>query len=66
MRRLSGTEALQALLENVYLDLIAPGEQNAIIELLISLMRTVPIYSFACTADESAVETLEEALVGVI
>lgn len=66
IRRLSGTEALQALLGNIYLDLIAPGEQSAIIELLIKLMKTVAIYSFACKADESAVEMLEEALADTI
>ena len=66
VRRLSGAEALQALLGNVYLDLIAPGEQSAIIELIIRLMKTVPVYSFACTADESAVDTLAQALVGII
>lgn len=66
VRRLSGAEALQAVLENVYLDLLAPGEQSKIIELLISLLESVPVYSFACTADESAVAALEKALSGII
>ena len=66
VRRLSGTEALQYLLKNVYLDLIAPGEQDTIIKLLISLIEIVPVYSLACTADETAIETLEKALVGII
>ncbi len=66
VRRLVGLEALRGVLENVYLDLLAPGEQGAIIDLLIELFKTVPVYSFACTADESAVDVLEEALHGVI
>lgn len=66
VRRLSGTEALQYLLKNVYLDLIAPDEQDTIIKLLISLIEIVPVYSLACTADETAIETLEKALVGII
>ncbi len=66
IRQLSGAEALQGLMLNIYLDLIAPGEQSAIIELLISLLETVPVYSFACTADESAVQMLENILTGII
>ena len=66
VRRLCGAEALQAVLGNVYLDLVAPGEQSKIVELLISLLKTVPVYSFACTPDETAVDTLENALAGVI
>lgn len=62
VRRLSGVEALQGVLRNVYLDLLAPNEQNQIINLLIELLKTVPVYSFGCTADENAVIALEKAL----
>lgn len=62
IRRLTGIEALQGILRNVYLDLIAPGEQGAIIDLLITLLETVPVYMLSCTADENAVITLEKEL----
>ena len=62
IRRLSGVEALQGVLRNIYLDLLAPNEQNQIIILLIELLKTVPVYSFGCTADENAVIALENAL----
>lgn len=61
-KKLSGAEALQGVMSNVYLDLIAPGEQVKIIDLLIKMLETVPVYSFGCTADEDAVDFLEKAL----
>lgn len=68
IRRLKGLEALQNILQNVYLDLLAPNEQTMIFDLLIKLLETVPVYSFECTPDEKAVEILENALLngGVI
>lgn len=62
VRRLAGIEAVQRVLQNIYLDLIAPNEQTAVVDLLIELLKTVPVYSFSCTADENAVITLEEEL----
>ncbi len=62
VRRLSGFEAIQRVLQNIYLDMIAPNEQTAIVDLLIELLKTVPVYSFGCTADENAVITLENEL----
>ena len=62
VRRLKGVEALQKLLQNVYLDLIAPDEHKMIINLLIKVLETVPVYSLSCTADENAVIALEKAL----
>ncbi len=62
VKRLAGIEAIQAVLQNIYLDLIAPNEQTAIIDLLIELLNTVPVYSFGCTADENAVTALENEL----
>lgn len=61
-KRLTGIEAIQGVLRNIYLDLIAPNEQAAIVDLLIELLKTVPVYSFGCTADENAVITLENEL----
>lgn len=60
--RLTGIKALQGILQNVYLDLLAPNEQMMIFDLLIKLLETVPVYSFECTPDEKAVDTLETAL----
>ena len=62
IRQLSGIEALQRILQNVYLDLLAPNEQAKIFDLLIELLGSVPVYSFECTPDEKAVEVLENAL----
>lgn len=60
--RLTGVEAVRAVLQNIYLDLVAPNEQAAVVDLLIELLKTVPVYSFGCTADEDAVITLEAEL----
>lgn len=62
VRRISGTEALQRILQNIYLDLIAPNEQKTAVDLIIELLKTVPVYSLSCTADESAVAALEKTL----
>ncbi len=62
IRRLTGLEALQGVLQNIYLDLLAPNEQQMIFDLLIEMLKTVPVYSLSCTADENAVIALEKAL----
>ncbi len=62
VKRITGVEAIQGVLQNIHLDLIAPNEQTAIVDLLIELLKTVPVYSFGCTADEKAVITLENEL----
>lgn len=62
VRRLTGAKALQGVLQNVYLDLLAPNERQKIFDLLIELLGTIPVYSLACTADENAVIALEKAL----
>ncbi len=62
IRRLTGLEALQGVLQNIYLDLLAPNEQKTIVDLLIELLKTVPVYSLGCTPDEKAVVTLENEL----
>ncbi len=62
IKQLHGIEAITGILSNIYLDLLATDENRMILDLLISLLKTVPVYSFGCKADESAVETLEKAL----
>ena len=61
VKRLAGLEALQGILKNVHLDLLAPDEQRRIFDLLIELLSVVPVYSFECTASEEAVIALENA-----
>lgn len=60
--RLSGIGALQGILQNIYLDLLAPNEQATVFDLLIKLLESVPVYRFECTPDEKAVEALEKVL----
>lgn len=59
---LTGTQALFGIMRNIYLDFIAPGEQKAVVDLMIELLNTVPVYSLSCTADENAVSVLENEL----
>ena len=59
---LKGTCALQMLMKNIYLDMIAPDEQRKCVDLLIDIMAEVPVYLLKCTPDEHAVETLEKVL----
>lgn len=66
VRRLSGTEALQGIMSNIYLDFIAPYERLKCTDLIIELLSAVPVFSLGCTPDEDAVKALEEALEGVI
>ncbi len=62
IKHLTGVEAIQKLLRNVYLDLVATNEQQTVVDLLIELIKTVPVYSLGCTPDENAVITLENEL----
>lgn len=62
IRRIAGVEALRGIMQNIYLDLIAPNEQKTVVDLLIELLKTVPVYSLSCTADKNAVITLENEL----
>lgn len=58
IRRVTGIEAIQSLLHNIYLDFLAPGETQKCVDVLIELLNTVPVYRLDCTPDERAVETL--------
>lgn len=62
IKRISGVEALCAVMQNIYLDLVAPNEQKTVVDLLIELLKAVPVYSLSCTADENAVIALENEL----
>lgn len=59
---LKGVEALQGIIKNVYLDLLAPKEKQMCIDFAIELLSRVPVISLQCTPDERAIEALEELL----
>lgn len=62
IKRLSGAEALQGIMQNIYLDFIAPNEQLKCADLIINLLADIPVYHLGCTPDEEAVITLEKTL----
>lgn len=62
VRRLTGVEALQGVLQNVHLDLLAPDERRRCVDLIIKLLADVPVYALACTPDKEAVIALEKEL----
>lgn len=62
VKLLSGFEALQAVINNIYIDLLAPGERQMCIDFAIELLEKVSVFSLECTPDERAVEELEKVL----
>lgn len=62
VKRLKGFEALQGVINNIYLDLLAPCEKEMCIDFAIKLLEKVNVFSLECTPDERAVETLEKVL----
>lgn len=62
VKRLMGFEALQAVINNIYLDFLAPSERQMCIDFAIELLETVQVLSLECTPDERAVEELEKVL----
>ena len=62
IRKCGGSEALQKIMQNTYLDFLAPDEQRMFVDLAIGIINSIPIYSFGCTPDEEAVITLENTL----
>ncbi len=62
VKRLKGFEALQAVINNIYLDLLATGERESCIDFAIELLEKVDVFSLECTPDERAVEELEKVL----
>ena len=61
-KHLKGFEALQGVINNMYLDLLAPSEKQMCVDFVIELLSTVPVISLKCTPDERAVEELEKLL----
>ena len=62
-KHLKGFEALQGVINNLYLDLLAPGERQMCIDFAIELLEKVNVFSLQCTPDERAVEELEKVLI---
>lgn len=62
IRRLNGGEALQGIMQNIYLDFIAPNERLKCADLIIDLLSGVPVFHLSCTPNEEAVITLETTL----
>ena len=61
-QRLSGAFAVTELLKNVHLDFSAPDEQRKCVDLLIEIVKSVPVILLSCTPDEDAVKALEQEL----
>ncbi len=59
-KHLKGIEALQGVIKNIYLDLLAPLEKQMCIDFVIELLEKVPVLSLQCTPDERAIEELEK------
>ena len=60
--RVTGVNAIQSLMGNIYLDFVAPGETQQCVDTLIDLLSKVPVYHLQCTPDKRAVECLAEEL----
>lgn len=59
---LTGLRAVREVLKNVHLDLLAPKETTKAFSLMSDILSLVPVYSFACTKEESAVSYLYDFL----
>lgn len=62
VKSLTGFEALRAVINNIYLDLLVPMEKQMCIDFVIELLEKVKVFSLECTPDERAVEVLEKEL----
>lgn len=62
IRRCGGTDALQKIIKNTYLDYTAPDESRKFVDIAIEIINSVPVYDFGCTPDEDAVIVLEKTL----
>lgn len=62
VERLGGVEALRELMKNIYLDLLAPGENGRCVDLTAQILASVPVYRLECVPDETAVIALKEEL----
>lgn len=59
-----GAKALQMLMDNIYLDYIAPDERAKCVDVLIDILGRVPVYHLSCTPDADAVSVLKKAVFG--
>ena len=62
LRKCVGFEALHNVMQNTYLDFVAPDEQRRFVDTAIKMLNSVPVYHLGCTPDEGAVITLEKTL----
>lgn len=62
VREVRGFEALQMLMKNIYLDFLAPDEQKKCVDILIEILKKVPVCLLSCTPDERAVAELKKFL----
>ena len=62
VERLVGVEALREFMKNIYLDLLAPGENGSCVDLTAQILAKVPVYRLECVPDETAVIALKEEL----
>lgn len=62
VRKLGGAEAIAAIMQNVYLDLISTDEHRQAMNTVLDIAQNVPVYELGCTPDERAVQTLENEL----
>ena len=62
IRRMGPAEIAAALCPNIFADQTVPEEWSMVLNLLLDLAVSVPVYALACTPDERAVQTLENVL----
>lgn len=63
IRQMGPTEAVAAICQNVFADQTIPEEWTLVLNLMLDLAASVPIYALACTPDIRAVEMLERAMI---
>lgn len=62
VRRLAPKSAIVRLMPQIVMDVWSSEARNRTTELLLELLKDVPVYLLTCTADEKAVEVLETKL----
>ncbi len=62
IKRLSYSEAVSRVLNNVYLDFLVPDELIKCTNILIDVLSKVPVYELKCTPDEEAVKVLDSVI----
>lgn len=62
IRKCIGFEALHNIMQNTYLDFVAPDEQRRFVDIAIKMLNSVPVFYLECTPDEDAIIALEKSL----